>query len=311
MRLIVELPEGLARQIRELEFRGRYDSAEQFIWTAVENQLLLESRGALAALTASDELGGRLLSRPASAPPTVAAEEGNAHPLWGMVNRFLPVVIGARALANMLAEEGAEWVLLEDFERKAGGIAREFGLFLQDLDAKVGRKGEQRLSVGLPIGSRPDRSLARYQDHFLAATPESALRKMGLAATTANLVGEQVVGITKAGVEFAALPCPSVDEGDYTSSLSEQETAFLRQQVRDSVPGEWALWTQILELLGESGLSQDALRTALGSKRGWEAGTLTTMLTVVLARMKELGLVRSRGRGPSALYEAAILPPTE
>lgn len=304
MRLILDLPDSLVRRIRELEFRGRYDSAQEFVWAAVENQLLLENRGELAALTASDELGGRLLSRPSSRPAIVEAEKMSPGPLWGMVNRFLPIKVGARVLGNLLAGEGKEWVLLDEFERRAATVAREFGLFLQELDVKVGRRMEQRLSIGLPVGRKAERSLARYQEHFLAATPESAMRKLGLAATATNLVGEEVVGITRAGVEFVNLSSPPLDEGDYTTSLSCGEAEFLKQIVRAHAEAEWALWNEILELLGEGGLSQEALRKALGERMGWEGGTLTTMLAGVVARMRELGLVRSRGRGPSALFEA-------
>jgi Arc/MetJ-type ribon-helix-helix transcriptional regulator len=304
MRLIIDLPDGLVRRIRELEFRGRYGSAEEFIWAAVENQLLLENRGSLVALTAGDESGGQLLSRPAGELSTVEAQPASDTPLWGMINRFLPVKVGTRVLANLLADGAKDWILLEEFEHKAGAIAREFGLFLQELDVKIGRKMEQRLSVGLPVGRRAERSLARYEEHFLAATPEGALRKLGLAATSTNLVGEEVIGITKEGVEFGNLSSPPLDEGDYTVPISKEEAEFLKGRVRSSVPGEWALWKEIFNLLGEGGLSQEGLRSALGETKGWEGGTLATMMAGVLARVKELGLVRSRGRGPNAMFEA-------
>jgi len=308
MRLLIDLPEGLARRIKELEFRGRYPSAEEFIWAAVENQLLLEEKGALVALTAGDDLGGRLLTRPSSTPQTVPAEQPTAAPLWGMINRFLPVKVGVRVLANLLADGGTDWVLLEEFERKAGAVAREYGIFLHDLDAKVGRKVEQRLSIGLPTGSKPVRSLSRYTQHFLAATPESALRKLGLAATSKNLVAEEVVGITEAGMKLTSLPNPALDGGDYTVSLSRDEAEFFKEQVCRSVRGEFDLWKEILELLGERGISQESLRAALKERKGWEGGTLAAMATGVLARMKELGLLQSRGRGPTALYESTGAP---
>lgn len=304
MRLIVDLPDELVRRMRELEFRGRYGSAEEFIWAAVENQLLLEERGTMLPPAAAAESWGRLLARPSSPVATVPAEEASAGPLWGMVNRFLPVKVGARVLANLLAHEGAEWVVLEELEAKAGAIAREFGLFLHDLDLKVGRRAEQRLSTGLPTGEQAEKSVSRYQEHFLASTPESALRKLGFAATAKNLIGERVVGITKAGADFAGLTSPPLDEGDYTICLSKQEAEFLIEQVKDSVKEEWGLWAELSGLLGKEGLAQEQLRLALAESRGWQGGTLTTMMTGVLARMRELGLVRSRGRGPGAIHAA-------
>jgi Arc/MetJ-type ribon-helix-helix transcriptional regulator len=303
MRLITDLPESVAARIRDLVFRGRYDSTQSFVLAAVENQLALEAAPESFGLEGVAE-SAALLQRPSAAPEVVGGGKGSERPLDPMINRFFPVKLGARVLANLLLREQRENVLRRDLEAAAAQAAREYGLFLLDLDVKVGRRRWERLSTGLPVGPKERASKKRYVASFLCGDGEGALEALGLCARSANLVGEQVVGLTKAGADLALLESPLLDAGHYSAALSAAEVEFLREHVAGSVPGEAEAARVVLGVFREGAESQAVVLAAIGARYAVSGGALEQMAAGMLARLRELGAIGVAGTGAKATYQA-------
>jgi len=223
-----------------------------------------------------------------------------------MINRFLPIKVGARVLANMLLKEQEEYIPAPDFKALAARVAREYGLFLRDLDRQIGRKQEQRLAIGFPAGEDEEKSKDRYLQHFLCAAPGSALRSLSLCCVERNLIGEEIVGLTEAGYDFSALPSPCLDAGDFISPLSAEEGAFLRRLIAERLPAEAEAMRFVLDQ-AQARATQEQVKQALGGHLGASGGALEQMASGLLARMRELRLIEVRGRGP----QAALLPGPE
>jgi len=301
MRLIVDLPESLAARIRDLVFRGRYDSTQSVLLAALENQLALEAAPEPFGVRGLAEAAA-LLQRPTATPELVPGGAGSEQPLDGMVNRFFPVKVAARVLANLLLREQRENVLRSDFEAAAAQAAREYGLFLLDLDLKVGRKRGERLSTGLPVGPVEQKSKRRYVHSFLCGDGGGALQALGFCVPGKNLVGEEVVGLTKPGAEFALLESPLLELGHYSGPLSTSEVEFLRRHMAANVPGEGDAARLVLSVVGEAPQSQAALLETIGKRYSLTGGALSQMAAGLLARMRELGVLLAEGAGAAAHY---------
>lgn len=302
MRIVLDLPETLIARIRALLYSGRYESTQSFLFAAAENQLALEAAEFGEGEGAYLGSGAELLAMPGETPELAPEPPPSEKPLTWMVNRFLPLKVAVRVLTNLLLRGNRPGIPLVELEVRAGAAAREFGLFLLDIDRRVGRPPSERLSAGLPVGHREKRSLERFVHHFLCAHPTSGLRALGLASISQNLVGEQVVGLTAGGAKLASLTSPPLDQSTYTVALSSTETEFLRAQIASHAAGERKLLTGLLREMRGQPAGQEKLHGHLSDEYGWKGGSLATMAAGALARMRELGLVRSVGRGASVQY---------
>jgi len=301
MRIIADLPDSVAARIRDLVFRGRYESSQSFLLAAVENQLALEATPEAFGVRALADTAG-LLQRPPNAPQILQDAQASTQPLDGMVNRFLPVKLGARVLASLLVREDRDSILRRDFEATAAEAAREYGLFLLDLDTKVGRKRGERLSTGLPVGPRQEKSKKRYIQCFLCGDGQGALAALAMCARARNVVGEEVVGLTRAGVEFAMLESPVLDQGRYAQALGAAEVDYLLRHIAANVKGEAEAMRSVLAEIAKGRGEQAALVEFLGRTYGLSGGALGQMAAGLLARMRELGVVQVEGAGPRAVY---------
>jgi len=103
-------------------------------------------------------------------PDTAQLDEG---PLWGQYNRLFPVKLVVRCLANELERvedesgESSQWINLPQFENHVADIARTVGKKVASYDEQQGRKRGEKLAAGLPTGEDAEKSMDRFQTHFV------------------------------------------------------------------------------------------------------------------------------------------------
>jgi hypothetical protein len=326
MRIVVDVPEYLVERARRLIANEKVRDLSSFVAASMENQLTLEERAyATEPLAPADaQAEAALVSRiskpvglrvepPREQLPTVAyGSRPKPEPVqqwpWGQINKLLPVKFAVRLLANQLTD--AEPVApLEDFKLEAAERARSFGLWLAGNDKKYGRRRDERLSAGFPIGRVPETSLNRYATHFVGHERKSDKALFGalfeLKLGNAEVVGTKLsVGLTQAGVQFATIPNPVLDDSDLSSSLGDEEMGFYLQHIRARVPGEVYAFELILGLLAEGVNGREKLNELIGDRVGleWTDAVVNTQRTGAMARMYELGLIEKTRDGPRVGY---------
>lgn len=326
MRIVVDLPEYLVERARRLIANEKYRDLSSFVAASMENQLTLEERAYATEPLAPSELQEQpaLVSRiskpmplgveaPRERLPTVAyGSRPNPQPVaqwpWGQINKLLPVKFTVRLLANQLSD--AEPVVpLDHFKLEAAQRARSFGLWLAGNDKKYGRRRDERLSAGFPIGRVPDTSLNRYATHFVGYERKSDKALFGalfeLKLGNAEVVGTKLsVGLTEAGIQFATIPNPVLDNSDLSSSLGNDEIGFYLEHIRARVPGEAYAFELILGLLTEGVNGREGLNERIRNRVGldWTHAVVNTQRTGAMARMYELGLIDKTRHGLKVKY---------
>lgn len=341
MIVCAELRQEQYRAIEALLSAGSFQSMSEFIRLAVDNQLTHEagagSRLAMTALEVPDERvpseavvstmeaspsGARASARGAAPnlriPAVLALALGarvtpreedlvsplgpGRRPLWGQVNRLLPVKTALRCLGSLLAEQGGGEVELRAFHRAAADTARQVGLALRSIDIAAGRRRSEWLATGFPIGDDVSKSATRFTDQFTAYPRrdgewDGALIRLGFIG-----VRDRGVGLTRAGLEWAAIENPVLDAHDaHGRGLGDAESRFYLDHVRASFPAEWKLMREVMEFVA-AGLRREEIDAALMDAYGWTPAEAGTMRAGVLGRMSELGLIEKERLGTSIIY---------
>jgi len=223
-------------------------------------------------------------------------------PLWGQYNRIFPVKLVVRGLANELldgAEEGAtdgSWLDLQPFQRRAARTAREIGTEIAVHDERAGRKRGEKLAAALPTGDDPDKSMDRFETHFIGrAEHDDELTGALPHLYFVDIVREssQKIGLTDAGQEFAALLNPLLDEGvDANKSLSQEEQEFYISHVQDVREEEYAAMQKIAQAIEEGDNRPTSLTERVAYLNPeWSNSQAETIRSGLTSRMYELGLV--------------------
>ena len=327
MKYVADLPEHLVGRIRDLIEKGKYEHIASFLLTAAENQLFLEygdekklthesteerSKEYMGILSSTDLTGVETTNMPSPEQylyPNIKNEE-KLGPLWGQINRIFPMKIGLRILANMLRSTGSH-VRLEDFQKKAVSIACLYGLKLRKEDKEHGRSRDSSRSIGLPIHEDEVKSKQRYKSHFLGylrkdGIMEGALGRLKFVNLKRNPEGNEFIGITREGLEFAALENPLLDNNNTgKGTLSERETEFYIKHVFHNIPGESQAIKQILEHISNGISTPKELNNRLKvdyADYGWSEAVLNTNRSGLVSRLHELGLVEKVRKGKEVAY---------
>lgn len=328
MRILVDIPEFLVERARKLIARGTYRDLSSFVTASIETQLTLEDTAinvepvAMMHDPAEAEIGGaslRPLAEDLSIPqaelpiiaypsrPGLSAEQQWP---WGQINKLLPIKFAVRLLSNSVSN-AEPLVPFDLFRTQAAEKARLFGRWLERNDEKYERKWGTRLSAGFPIGEREASSLNRYAIHFVGHQRKGDGALFGglfvLKLANAEVVGTKLsAGLTEAGVEFARIPNPVLDNTDLSSSLGEEEISFYLDHVRDRVPGERYAYDLILTLIAQGVDGRQELNQEIKKEVGldWTDSVVNTQRAGAMARMQNLGLVESTRDGVRVRYLA-------
>jgi Arc/MetJ-type ribon-helix-helix transcriptional regulator len=333
MKIVVDIPHDLLVNIKNAIKSGEYGNAREFVFVAIENQLELEKYAdnyktldeAIEEFDTSEPRASEKLedayeqgldellinglgrqeynSVPTVPPPDT--ERLDPGPLWGQYNRVFPAKIVVRKLANMVQEQnenssssenGVRWIELEHFQEEASQLARNYGLMIREYDQRKSRGRGEKLASGLPTGDDPDKSKNRFETHFI-----------GYSDRNNNLTGEPPhlhfidisdgdasrIGITDAGLAFAELYNPLLDDGpDSDKSLSSEERSFYIKHAKANLNDEFAAMIKAAQAVNEGSNRPTSLTehiTELNSD--WSQSHANTMRSGLVSRMYELGLI--------------------
>lgn len=330
MRIVVDLPEYLIDRARKLISTEKYRNLSSFVAASIENQLTLEEVGSgpetLLATEPQEEIEAASSASmplqlafefPSEGVPTLPylsrpGERPEQQWPWGQINKLLPVKLAVRLLARQVSN--IEPVIpLDGFKDEAAHKARILGLWLARNDAKYKRRWGERLSAGFPIGKgeKERTSLNRYASHFVGSQRKKDNALFGalfeLQFGSAQIEGTQLsVGLTEAGLQFARLPNPVLDNDDLSSPLSEQEIEIYLDHIRARVPGEVYAFTLILSLLADGVNRREELNRHIKDRveLPWTDKVVNTQRAGAMARMYDLDLIKKTRDGLQVEYHA-------
>lgn len=309
MRYIVDISPNTLDIINILIQKGEYRTVQEFISTAIQNQIYLIEQPESLSIT----------SRPSQIRPSESIREpqsdstslldlrdydvetkdklentGN-RTLSGFWNKFLPVKITLRVLANMQHEHKTP-VLLDMLQENASIEARKLGQTLVRKERGSGRKRGDKLFTGLPVKRSGDKSRLRFKSHFVGTLSGDKINGMpgtlGLIHISRGNDGKNYVSITERGLSFAGLPNPIIDKKHYNSTLSEEERVFLVAEIRSRLPDEYEAMRAVLKLIDEGKVDTKVLLSELEKTYpDLSQNRLTIFLSGVLNRLADLRLV--------------------
>ena len=305
----------------------RYESFDELLNLALENQLRLEEHGISGPLEAGN---GGPVEPPTADVPAAPIEAGQDDPfaavralepaqfssvgepvdpsewsmplLWGQVNRLLPTIAGVRVLGHLLVSAGTSQITLGRWHEDAAATAAELHDVLVTLDHQADRRRGDLWSIGFP---RQDRSsMRRYGNQFLGRgsfRAPGAAEMIGLVSIDAG-GDEAVVAMTQAGIDLCSLPNPVFDSEDEPEETISEEEASLYLQILDrQLPGERKFMGLMAELI-EATPSRTALEEALVECMPELEKYGSTMRAGGIGRLHDLGFLDRTREGTSVRY---------
>lgn len=337
MKYIIDMPRNLLEEIRKILKRGEYNNINELVITSLENQISLESgekieedlfstvirmpktmivREKIAAYNQKNHtnyLSIKEIKNIKTFPPPDIKQlqfpdkDYNTSWLWGQINRIFPIKVGLRILLNMQNEK-KDYINLNDFQIKAGEVAKEFGQKLLEVDNELKRKRDKKVSTALPIGDKEEKAIARYTTQFLAIK-----RKNGIldgAMTRLKFVNikqikkENFIGLTNEGLEFTKLENPIIDLNHYSEkTLSDEEVNFYIKHIKKYVPEELNPLKTILKIISNGVTSVTEIDKEIKKiKPEWTDIIITTQRSGTLGRLNELRMLIKEKKGVEVIY---------
>lgn len=234
--------------------------------------------------------------------------------LFGQYNRLLPAKISLRALA-VISMEGRDSLLLEEVAQRIAEEASRFGSYLHLIDRRFGNHRDDALATAFPeLGIEGQKGRLRYQNHFVGHTVrgEQGGLLVGLKLAVIQVIKNKPhILPTVAGWEFARLPNPLLDAeatSDHPKRMSDEESAYLLNHIRQHVPVELFAYRVTLSLILEGRNTPELLNQVLarnlspGKDPQSEQDLVSTQRTGVLGRMTDLGLVARERQSTRIIY---------
>jgi hypothetical protein len=319
MHLLDLSPTELA-QVRELISANRFGSVEEFLQTAVRNQLLLERHGNALGSSIPEESPQNVRHRKWSvtAVPgetvTVSADEQEPPqgPLFGQFYRFLPLKFVLRFVAAKTTLGPAS---LADLEEELGKEGTHLALQLRAVQA-----GDLALSTGFPSDDRDSRkSRERFTTQYLGRVSSSgAVSGFGAAMGFLGAVPdydkiEVRVALTKAGLDFVRIPNPILD-GSGSDPLSVEEVAFLLRKIAERLPDEHEHLQETIRAVRSGSNAPTSLAEAMGDfyrRRfgggDWSQAKVNLTKAGAVSRLSEMKLLKPIKAGSKVTYEPALI----
>jgi len=303
---------------------------ENFIDIAVKNQLLLETTGKLETkrprtFQKPTKIEQPKLSSLLSVPKKTFTEIQVANPvdkqimnspIWGQINRLAPVKFVMRILVNSLIASEEKSVDLKRFNADVAQLATEFRRFAKKKDKKRRIRGEA-LYVG--FSKKSPSSQQRFLNYYVGKGPlrkwtDSILTGLSLAKIEELENGSTVIGLTEAGLKFALLRSPIIDDFFFDKKqieepFSEEEVSFLVGQISSARPGELEFLLFMLRAIKKGADTPTKLRNEVFSflaRKELEIKisekVVNTMQVGVLGRLVEMRLLKIEKEAQKSRY---------
>jgi predicted transcriptional regulator len=232
--------------------------------------------------------------------------------LWGQFYRYLPVKFATRVLANL---SGDRLPTIPEFVNSSLSSATSLRKLLNKIDKRAGNEFGEKISAGFPEMS--EKSKRRFENHFLISMRKSASKLDGMLtrlkfANVQTEDGEEFIGLTKQGKEFAVLRNNVLDEAK-PPSLSEEEVRFLLDHIFYNLPNEFDHMKTILNLIKTQNKTRDSMNASLRSyyeerfSELWSDAVVNTMRAGSIGRMLEMGLIIRDKKGKNVSYSLTDL----
>jgi hypothetical protein len=330
--LIIRLPADKARRIIGIVDKqdSAYESIDEFIRVAVENQLTMEGNGeeltlsdtsdvmrtaclqALANKSAASKHSSapqfepKVLGRAPDVPPVAPSSEDLLRlPTTEGLGLRAPVPQSELALSSFtnrllplivgpraLANLSAEGSPSVDlFLDLTAKASRTFGLRLRAEDDAANRRGRLRRSTAFPVGDDESKSLIRYRNCFMFV-PD---KKGGFVGPLLDLqlvtVDEGRVFLTETGASFAVAPSPAIDEVNGLDVLSDEHRHLLSEAIAH-LPSENVEINQFLAALEATSGAQDDVDKELGKlHHGWSEAQVVSHRAAMVGRLRDLAVI--------------------
>jgi hypothetical protein len=207
----------------------------------------------------------------------------------------------------MLAEKGN--VELDEFLETATEEAVMYGEQIRAHEKKEGKIRDEKISAALP--TEDHKSRIRYKFQFLAYIRRDELLDGAMALMQfCNVYQEkkkQMIGLTKAGLQFSLLNNPVLDNNNFDRSLSEEECVFYINHIKENVKGEYEAVKWILNQIDNGKNEREMLNEVITKTFGkvWKAtpAVINTQRAGLTARIYELGLIEKEKEGIYVKYK--------
>ncbi|EJN57784.1 ribbon-helix-helix domain-containing protein [Halogranum rubrum] len=341
MKIVIDVPEEIVREVKEAVKRGGYEDSKEFIRTAIETQIELETSEQQTLLTFDDafeelEQSDSLPHNQSKPEPSdvhqVQAELENRSfeplqvvnepdrsrlddgPLWGQYNRVFPIKLVTRRLANVLLGKSGdeEWIELERFSDQTATVARNVGKKLLEEDEAKSRGRGEKLSAALPIGDNAQKSMDRFKSHFVGYSD----RNGNLTGAPAHLLFVDItsespskIGLTDAGRQLASIHNPLLDDGlSADEALSRDEVEFLVSFFREELPAEYEAMLTIARAIENDQTRPTQLTERIATlNQSWTDAQAKTIRSGLVSRMYEMGMVKRHRVGQrGTAYELTL-----
>jgi len=281
----VKLDKTTYNKIATLVKKGSYLSTDNFVQIAVRNQLLLETGGRIevakhrpvpttapkrprSQLSTSVRVRKKTQTETLGTPPL--NESIRSAPIWGQINRLVPTKLVLRVLCNSLDASDDRSVDLRRFSAEVAEQATILRRFAKRRDKTRRIRGEE-IYVGFP--KKDPSSQQRFLNYYVGKGPlrkwtGSILTGLSLASIEEMEDGFTVIGLTEAGLRFALLHSPLLDDffldrKQIDAPLSGDEVSFLIEQIKSVRPGEYELLTFTLDSIKKGANTPTKLRDSI------------------------------------------------
>lgn len=328
-RITVELPLRSLIHALELVDAGRYQGIDDLVAAAIEALYAEQGRAGLVVTGQGEPMVS------AESPSRVSGLEGadfreprtvdplpptsRPHPLLSIiVPRLFPCKLTLRHIARALGETGSEYIMAEEARKQLRYTAFSWTASLKQLDIGGGLHMGERLATAFPTADRDqERSMNRFLEAYLgsayASSPvvSGALPFLGFVSLVGP-AGDERVGITKTGLEFAKTTNPVLDESETTfPPFRNEEVAQILAAIHTRSPEELEHMRVYVQTVLDLGRASRAALVAkmrtfyvrYWSPHGLSPGMVESLRATVNSRCRELGLVRTRRSGRTAAYE--------
>lgn len=336
MKYLVDISQKHAQKIQSLVSKGDYEGIAQFIAVAIENQLYLEASGlpvfaenekdidntpvkenknaqnekaTVSLKLAAFQANPQVVSFPSYMQLVLGQKEGSEELFWpwGQINKILPIKIGVRILFRELGAN--ERMPLDDYANLAVEEAVRIGERLRSYEDQLRKLRDDRISAALPKVD-DEKSQTRYRAQFLAYGRKDGLLDGAMALFRLTNIdeerGKHMIGITQAGVDFAKISNPVLDEDNLDKSLNQKEVEFYLAHVKSNVKGEFAgikwILTKINQGINERESLNNELKKEFAELWGASDAVINTQRAGLMARMFELGLLEKEKKGIYVTY---------
>jgi len=273
MKIVVDMDPDTYEEIKSLVTAGSYESVEQFLRAAADNQLTIEAsegyrtdavdssdespEGAAASSTSQSYLWGY---DPAPEPPVRDPHPADRHELllFSQFYRFLPLKFALSELADITGDSDSP-VKLDEFRDHVSEAVIPVRDALASWEDANDISKQNRLSTGFPKrdSSDPERTMRRYLNHYVghyptgSESPSGFGHQLGLVSIQREPDSPPTIALTPAGAAFVALTNPVLADGpaEDRTSLSENERHYLVAHIRATLDLEYEFMNFVYRIL--------------------------------------------------------------